>query len=64
VAKAAQAQAAASPSAEDVASQAHAAKADTMVAQHPGIFDKKAFIAAVKAAIEAAGKFVVRGPRP
>ena len=47
-----------------MASQAHAAKADTMDAQHPGIFDKKAFIAAVKAAIEAAGKFVVRGPRP
>ncbi len=33
--------------------QAKAAKVDTMDAQRPGTFDKKAFIAAVKAAIEA-----------
>jgi hypothetical protein len=37
----------------DIGSQAKAAKADTMEAQRPGTFDKQAFIAAVKAAIEA-----------
>ncbi len=38
---------------DDVAGQAKAAKVDTMDAQQAGSFDKKAFIAAVKAAIEA-----------
>ena len=42
-----------SPPAGDIGSQAKAAKADTMEAQKPGTFDKKAFITAVKAAIEA-----------
>jgi hypothetical protein len=51
--KAKEAQDAALPPAGDVGSQAKAAKADTMDAQRPGTFDKKAFIAAVKAAIEA-----------
>jgi hypothetical protein len=51
--KAKEAQDAALPPAGDVGSQAKAAKADTMDAQQPGTFDKKAFIAAVKAAIEA-----------
>jgi hypothetical protein len=51
--KAKEAQDAALPPAGDVGSQAKAAKADTMDAQKPGTFDKKAFIAAVKAAIEA-----------
>jgi hypothetical protein len=51
--KSKEAQDAALPPAGDVGSQAKAAKADTMDAQRPGTFDKKAFIAAVKAAIEA-----------
>jgi hypothetical protein len=52
-AKATEAQAAALPPTDDLAGQAKAAKVDTMDAQHPGSFDKKAFIASVKAAIEA-----------
>ena len=52
-AKAKEAQGAALPPTDDVAGQAKAAKADTMDAQQPGTFDKQAFIAAVKAAIEA-----------
>ncbi len=51
--KAQEAQAAALAPANDVASQAQGAKLDTMDAQPAGSFDKKAFIAAVKAAIEA-----------
>ncbi len=51
--KAKEAQDAALPPAEDVAGQAKAAKTDTMEAQQPGSFDKLAFIAAVKSAIEA-----------
>ena len=51
--KAKEAQAAALAPANDSASQAEAAKLDTMDAQPAGSFDKKAFIAAVKAAIEA-----------
>ena len=52
-AKAKEAQDAALAPTDDVAGQAKAAKADTMDAQQAGTFDKKAFIAAVKAAIEA-----------
>ena len=52
-AKAKEAQDAALAPADDLAGQAKAAKVDTMDAQQPGAFDKKAFIAAVKAAIEA-----------
>ncbi|MFT4295468.1 MAG: hypothetical protein QM582_08655 [Micropruina sp.] len=52
-AKAKEAQDAAVPPANDIGAQAKAAKADTMDAQRPGSFDKKAFITAVKAAIEA-----------
>lgn len=51
--KAREAQAAALPPSDDVAGQAKAAKVDTMDAQQAGSFDKQAFIAAVKAAIEA-----------
>jgi len=51
--KAKEAQDAALPPAGDIAGQAKAAKVDTMDAQQAGTFDKKAFIAAVKAAIEA-----------
>lgn len=51
--KAKEAQAAALPPSDDVAGQAKAAKVDAMDAQQAGSFDKKAFIAAVKAAIEA-----------
>ena len=51
--KAKEAQDAALPPADDVGAQAKAAKVDTMDAQRPGTFDKKAFIAAVKTAIEA-----------
>ena len=40
------------PPSDDVAGQAKAAKVDTMDAQQAGSFDKKAFIAAVKTAIE------------
>ena len=52
-AKAKEAQGAALPPTDDVAGQAKAAKVDAMDAQQPGTFDKQAFIAAVKAAIEA-----------
>ena len=52
-AKAKEAQAAAVPPTDDMGAQAKAAKVDTMDAQPAGTFDKKAFIAAVKAAIEA-----------
>src|SRR5690606_8303393 len=52
-AKAQEAQGAAQPPAGDLAAQAKAAKVDQMDAQQPGDFDKVAFIAAVKAAIEA-----------
>lgn len=52
-AKAREAQGAALAPSDDVAGQAKAAKVDTMDAQPAGTFDKKAFIAAVKAAIEA-----------
>ena len=51
--KAQEAQDAAEPPTDDISGQAKAAKVDTMDAQQPGSFDKKAFIAAVKAAIEA-----------
>ena len=52
-AKAKEAQDAALPPSNDLAGQANAAKADAMDAQQPGTFDKKAFVAAVKTAIEA-----------
>jgi hypothetical protein len=52
-AKAKEAQDAALAPTDDLGAQAKAAKVDTMDAQQPGTFDKKAFIAAVKAAIEA-----------
>ncbi|GAB3425272.1 phage tail protein [Flindersiella endophytica] len=52
-AKAKEAQDAALAPSDDLQGQAKAAKVDTMDAQQPGTFDKKAFIAAVKAAIEA-----------
>ena len=51
--KAKEAQEAALAPSDDLSGQAKAAKADTMDAQQAGTFDKKAFIAAVKAAIEA-----------
>ena len=51
--KAREAQGAALPPAGDLAGQAKAAKVDAMDAQQAGSFDKKAFIAAVKTAIEA-----------
>jgi APOBEC-like N-terminal domain len=51
--KAREAQDAAVPPTDDLAGQAKAAKVDTMDAQPAGSFDKKAFIAAVKSAIEA-----------
>ena len=51
--KAKEAQDAALAPTDDLAGQAKEAKADTMDAQQAGSFDKKAFIAAVKAAIEA-----------
>lgn len=51
--KAKEAQAAAVAPTGDLGAQARAAKVDTMDAQQPGSFDKKAFITAVKAAIEA-----------
>jgi hypothetical protein len=51
--KAKEAQEAAVAPSDDIAGQAKAAKVDTMDAQQAGTFDKKAFIAAVKAAIEA-----------
>ncbi|GAA1758281.1 hypothetical protein [Kocuria aegyptia] len=52
-AKAKEAQGAAMAPTDDLGAQAKAAKVDTMDAQPAGSFDKKAFIAAVKAAIEA-----------
>ncbi|HEX8626946.1 MAG TPA: hypothetical protein VF755_02095, partial [Catenuloplanes sp.] len=52
-AKAKEAQDAALPPTDDVAGQARAAKVDAMDAQQAGSFDRKAFIAAVKTAIEA-----------
>ncbi len=51
--KAKEAQDAALAPNDDLTGQAKAAKVDTMDAQRAGSFDKKAFIAAVKAAIEA-----------
>ena len=51
--KAKQAQDAALPPTDDLGGQAKAAKVDAMDAQRAGSFDKKAFIAAVKTAIEA-----------
>jgi len=53
-AAAAGAQAAAAPPANDTASQAAAAQVDEMGRQQPGTFDRTAFIAAVKRAIDAA----------
>ena len=52
-AKAKEAQDAALAPSDDLTGQAKAAKADVMDAQQVGTFDKKAFIASVKAAIEA-----------
>jgi hypothetical protein len=52
--KAAEAQGAAQGPPNDVASQAAAAQTDKMAQQKPGEFDKKAFIDAVKKAIDAA----------
>jgi hypothetical protein len=52
--EAASAQAAALPPSNDVSSQAAAAQVDEMEKQEPGTFDKKAFIAAVKKAIDKA----------
>ncbi|WP_434440109.1 hypothetical protein [Lentzea sp. E54] len=52
-AKAKEAQDAAQAPADDLAGQAKAAKVDSMDAQQAGSFDKQAFIAAVKTAIEA-----------
>jgi hypothetical protein len=51
---AAAAQAAALPPGNDAAGQAAAAQVDTMSEQKPGTFDRAAFIAAVKAAIDKA----------
>ena len=51
--KAAEAQEAALAPPDDLAGQAKASKVDTMDAQQQGAFDKKAFISAVKVAIEA-----------
>jgi len=48
------AQGAAVAPSNDVSSQAQAAQVDEMSRQQPGVFDRKAFIAAVKAAIDAA----------
>lgn len=52
-AKAKEAQDAAQAPSDDLAGQAKASKVDSMDAQQAGSFDKKAFIAAVKTAIEA-----------
>ncbi|MDX3656193.1 hypothetical protein PV646_02635 [Streptomyces sp. ID05-26A] len=52
-AKAKEAQDAAQAPADDLAGQAKVSKVDTMDAQQAGSFDKQAFIAAVKTAIEA-----------
>lgn len=51
--KAKEAQDAALAPTDDLTGQAKAAKVDSMDAQQPGTFDKKAFITAVKTAIEA-----------
>lgn len=51
---AAAAQGAAAGPANDVASQAAGAQVDQMAAQQPGVFDRAAFIAAVKKAVDAA----------
>jgi hypothetical protein len=51
---AAAAQGAAAGPANEVASQAAGAQVDTMGAQQPGAFDKAAFVAAVKKAVDAA----------
>jgi hypothetical protein len=51
---AAAAQAAAQPPGNEVASQAQGAQVEEMGQQQPGVFDRKAFIAAVKKAIDAA----------
>lgn len=51
--KAKEAQSAALPPADDLGAQAKASKVEKMDAQQPGAFDKVAFIAAVKTAIEA-----------
>ncbi len=51
---AATAQGAAAPPGNEVASKAAAAQVDEMGKQQPGVFDKTAFIAAVKKAIDAA----------
>ena len=48
------AQAAAQPPGNDIASQAAGHQVEEMGKQQPGVFDKKAFVAAVKKAIEAA----------
>ncbi len=48
------AQAAAQPPGNEVASQAQGAQVEEMGKQQPGVFDRKAFIAAVKKAIDAA----------
>ena len=61
--KAKEAQDAALAPADDLAGQAKAAKVDTMDAQQPGSFDKKAFIAAVKTAIEAKSPEDAQGGR-
>jgi hypothetical protein len=61
--EAGEAQDAALPPADDLAGQAKAAKVDTMDAQQAGSFDKKAFIAAVKTAIEAKSPKTLT-PRP
>ena len=62
-AKAKEAQDAAVAPSGDVDGQAKAAKVDAMDAQRPGGFDKKAFIAAVKAAIEAKSPKNAQGGR-
>jgi hypothetical protein len=53
-AKAAEAQAAAAGPANEVASQAKAGQVEKMGQQQPGVFDKKAFVAAVRKAVAAA----------
>src|SRR6185295_7480794 len=53
-AKVAEAQAAAQGPANEVASQAAAGQVTKMAEQQPGVFDKQAFVAAVRAAVAAA----------
>jgi hypothetical protein len=60
---AATAQGAAVPPANDAPSQAAAAQVDEMGKQQPGVFDKKAFVAAVKQAIDKATPQEPRGGR-